>query len=133
MSWRIWKVWKERQMLNIKFERDIDTDEVTCTISYNHSVYDIFTNHAEQLSKLVATTALSLISGPLDKTFESLELQGLSATEASLTYNNSKTIYIKYNMANKQFEISGLGVEVTPQYLKIAFLADVLVEVPLTC
>ena len=120
-------------MLNIKFERDIDTDEVTRTISYNHSVYDIFTNHAEQLSKLVATTALSLISGPLDKTFESLELQGLSATEASLTYNNSKTIYIKYNMANKQFEISGLGVEVTPQYLKIAFLADVLVEVPLTC
>lgn len=120
-------------MLNIKINRDVETNEIIRAISYNYAVYDVFTNHSEQLSKMVATTALSLINGPLDKTFESLELQGLNATEASLTYNNSKTIYIKYNMANKQFEIAGLGVEVTPQYLKIAFLADVLVEVPLTC
>lgn len=120
-------------MLNIKINRDVETNEITRTISYNYAAYDVFSNNAEKLSKIIATTALSLINGPLDKTFESLELQGLSATEASLTYNNNKTIYIKYNMANKQFEISGLGVEVAPQYLKIAFLADVLVEVPLTC
>nr|DAM89794.1 MAG TPA: hypothetical protein [Caudoviricetes sp.] len=103
------------------------------TVGYNYSAYDVFSNRKEQLTKIVATTALSLINSPLDKNFKSLELQGLSATEASLTYNNNKTIYIKYNMVNKQFEISGLGVEVTPQYLKIAFLSDAIVEVPVTC
>lgn len=120
-------------MLNIKINRDVDTNEITRAISYNYSAYDVFSNHAEQLSKIVATTALSLISGPLDKTFESLELQGLNATEASLIYNNNKTIYIKYNMLNKQFEISGIGVVVTPQYLKIAFLSDTIVEIEPSC
>lgn len=120
-------------MLNIKINRDIISNGITHTIGYNYSVHDVFSNHAKQLSEIVATTALSLISGPLDKTFESLELQCLSATEASLTYNNNRTIYINYNMANKQFEIAGLGIEVTPQYLKIAFLSDAIVEIEPSC
>lgn len=120
-------------MLNIKINRDVISNEITHTIDYNYSVHDVFSNHAKQLSEIVETTALSLISGPLDKTFESLELQCLSATEASLTYNNSKTIYINYNMANKQFEISGLNIAISPQYLRIAFLSDVIVEMEPSC
>lgn len=120
-------------MLNIKINRDPETNEMQHVVEYNYSAYDVFSNHKEQLTKIVATTALSLINGPLDKTFESLELQGLSATEASLTYNSNKTIYINYSMANKQFEISGLGIEVIPKYLKIVFLADAIVEVPVMC
>lgn len=120
-------------MLNIKINRDVISNEITRTIGYNYSVHDVFSNHAKQLSEIVETTALSLISGPLDKTFESLELQCLSATEASLTYNNNRTIYINYNMANKQFEISGLNIAISPQYLRIAFLSDVIVEMEPSC
>lgn len=120
-------------MLNIKINRDPETNEMQHTVGYNYSAYDVFSNHKEQLTKIVATTALSLISGPLDKTFESLELQCLSATEASLTYNNNKTIYINYSMANKQFEISGLNIAISPQYLRIAFLSDVIVEMEPSC
>ena len=123
-------------MLNIKIERDIDTDEVTRAISYNHSVYDIFTNHAEELSKIVATTALLLINDPIDKTFKSfksLELQALNAAEATITYNNDRAISITYDDKNKQFKISRLNIAVTPQYLRILFLSEAIVEVPLTC
>ena len=123
-------------MLNIKIERDIDTDEVTRAISYNHSVYDIFTNHAEELSKIVATTALLLINDPIDKTFksfESLELQALNAAEATITYNNDRAISITYDDKNKQFEISGLNIAVTPQYLRILFLSEAVVEILPSC
>nr|DAS05115.1 MAG TPA: hypothetical protein [Caudoviricetes sp.] len=123
-------------MLNIKIERDIDTDEVTRAISYNHSVYDIFTNHAEELSKIVATTALLLINDPLDKTFKSfksLELQALNAAEATITYNNDRTISIMYDDKNKQFEISRLNIAVTPQYLRILFLSEATVEILPSC
>ena len=120
-------------MLNIKINRDPETNEMQHTVGYNYAVYDVFSNHKEKLTKIVATTALTLINVPLDKNFKSLELQGLSATEASLTYNNNKTIYIKYSMVNKQFEIAGLGIEVTPQYLKIAFLSDAIVEILPSC
>lgn len=123
-------------MLNIKIERDIDTDEVTRAISYNHSVYDIFTNHAEELSKIVATTALLLINDPIDKTFKSfksLELQALNAAEATITYNNDRAISITYDDKNKQFEISGLNIAVTPQYLRILFLSEAIVEILPSC
>ena len=123
-------------MLNIKIERDIDTDEVTRSISYNHSVYDIFTNHAEQLSKIVATTALLLMNNSLDKTFKSfksLELQALNASEATITYNNDRAISIMYDDKNKQFEISGLNIAVTPQYLQILFLSEAVVEILPSC
>lgn len=123
-------------MLNIKIERDIDTDEVTRTISYNHSVYDIFSNHAEQLSKIVATTALLLMNNSIDKTFKSfksLELQVLTAAEATITYNNDRAISIMYDDKNKQFEISGLNIAVTPQYLQILFLSEAVVEILPSC
>lgn len=123
-------------MLNIKIERDIDTDEVTRAISYNHSVYDIFTNHAEELSKMVATTALLLMNNSLDKTFksfESLELQALNAAEATITYNNDRAISITYDDKNKQFEISRLDIAVTPQYLQILFLSEAIVEILPSC
>nr|DAN45281.1 MAG TPA: hypothetical protein [Caudoviricetes sp.] len=120
-------------MLNIKINRDIETNEMSHTIGYNYSSYDIFSNRKEDLSKIVASTALLLINDPLDKTFKSLELQVLSVTEASITYNNDRTIYITYNDRNKQFEMSGLNLGISPQYLRIAFLSDTIVEVPLTC
>lgn len=123
-------------MLNIKIERDIDTDEVTRSISYNHSVYDVFSNHAEQLSKIVATTALLLMNNSLDKTFKSfksLELQVLNAAEATITYNNDRAISIMYDDKNKQFEISGLNIAVTPQYLQILFLSEAVVEILPSC
>ena len=123
-------------MLNIKIERDIDTDEVTRAISYNHSVYDVFSNHAEQLSKIVATTALLLMNNSLDKTFKafkSLELQVTNAAEATITYNNDRAISIMYDDKNKQFEISGLNIAVTPQYLQILFLSEALVEILPSC
>ena len=123
-------------MLNIKIERDIDTDEVTRAISYNHSVYDIFTNHAEELSKIVATTALLLINDPIDKTFKSfksLELQALNAAEATITYNNDRAISITYDDKNKQFKISRLNIAVTPQYLRILFLSEAIVEILPSC
>lgn len=123
-------------MLNIKIERDIDTDEVTRTISYNHSVYDMFSNHAEQLSKIVATTALLLMNNSIDKTFKSfksLELQVLNASEATITYNNDRAISIMYDDKNKQFEISGLNIAVTPQYLQILFLSEAIVEILPSC
>lgn len=136
MSWLIWKVWKERQMLNIKIERNIDTDEVTRAISYNHYVYDVFSNHAELLSKIVATTALLLMNNSLDKTFKSfksLELQVTNAAEATITYNNDRAISIMYDDKNKQFEISGLNIAVTPQYLQILFLSEAVVEILPSC
>ena len=123
-------------MLNIKIERDIDTDEVTRTISYNHSVYDVFSNHAEQLSKIIATTALLLMNNSIDKTFKSfksLELQVLNAAEATITYNNDRAISITYDDKNKQFEISGLNIAVTPQYLQILFLSEAIVEILPSC
>lgn len=123
-------------MLNIKIERDIDTDEVTRAISYNRSVYDIFSNHAEQLSKIVATTALLLMNNSIDKTFKSfksLELQVLNASEATITYNNDRAISIMYDDKNKQFEISGLNIAVTPQYLQILFLSEAVVEILPSC
>ena len=123
-------------MLNIKIERDIDTDEVTRTISYNHSVYDVFSNHAEQLSKIIATTALLLMNNSIDKafkSFKSLELQVLNAAEATITYNNDRAISIMYDDKNKQFEISGLNIAVTPQYLQILFLSEAVVEILPSC
>lgn len=123
-------------MLNIKIERDVDTDKVTRAISYNHSVYDVFSNHAEQLSKIVATTALLLMNNSLDKTFKSfksLELQALNAAEATITYNNDRAISITYDDKNKQFEISGLNIAVTPQYLQILFLSEAIVEILPSC
>ena len=119
-------------MLNINIERDIDTDEVTRTISYNHSVYDVFSNHVEQLSKIVATTALLLTNNSLDKTFKSfksLELQVVNAAEATITYNNDRSISITYDDKNKWFEISGLNIEVNPKYLQILFLSEAIVEI----
>lgn len=123
-------------MLNIKIERDIDTDEVTRAISYNHSVYDVFSNYAEQLSKIVASTALLLMNNSLDKTFKSfksLELQVTNADEATITYNNDRAISIMYDDKNKQFEISGLNIAVTPQYLQILFLSEAVVEILPSC
>lgn len=120
-------------MLNIKINRDVETNEMQNTVSYNYSSYDIFSNRKEDLAKTIASTALLLINDPLDKTFKSLELQVLSATEASITYNNDRTIYITYNDRNKQFEMSGLNLAISPQYLRIAFLSDSIVEMEPSC
>lgn len=123
-------------MLNIKINRDVETNEITRAISYNYAAYDVFTNHSEQLSKIVATTALLLINDPIDKTFtsfKSLELQVLNAAEATITYNNDRAISIMYDDKNKQFEISRLNIAVTPQYLRILFLSEAVVEILPSC
>lgn len=120
-------------MLNIKINRDIETNVMTHTVGYNYSSYDIFSNRKEDLAKIISSTALLLINDPLDKTFKSLELQVLSATEASITYNNDRTIYIVYNDRNKQFEMSGLNLAISPQYLRIAFLSESIVEMEPSC
>lgn len=120
-------------MLNISVNRDTETNEIVNMVSYNCNSYDLFSKQKDYLSKIIESTALLMIEDPHNKTFKSLELHALDEKEASITYNSDRTIYIKYNDRNKQFEMKGLGIAISPQYLRIAFLSEAIVEISPLC
>lgn len=107
----------------------MNNNEVEYTTKHNTESYkDPFVNNKEKIYNAMVDTAAKL--GCLDKgsAFKSLEFKTMTENFATIIYNSSKQLYVRFDSDSGVLCIHGIGYKVTTESLVMAFLLDNVIE-----
>lgn len=113
-------------MLNVTIK--MDDNEVEYITKYDTESYkDPFVNNKQKIYNVMIETADKLGCQYTDSNFKSLEFKTITENYATIIYNNSKQLYIRFD-SNNILCIYGIDCKVTSEFLAMAFVLDKFIE-----